>query len=180
MIDENALLLYKNHITTLQNTSKDTANNDSMTDSKISVYNFDNIKRNYAKKRCRNKNAVTSVDAIYKCTTNGDFIFIEFKNGRINDNMADEVADKIKDSLLIFCDITKCSISETRKHMDFILVYNQDKESYSRKQISSHISNKAGETFIDFGLKKYKNIYFKEVYTYSKEIFNTEIDKLLI
>ena len=44
MIDENALLLYKNHITTLQNTSKDTANNDSMTDSKISVYNFDNIK----------------------------------------------------------------------------------------------------------------------------------------
>lgn len=106
MIDENALLLYKNHITTLQNTSKDTANNDSMTDSKISVYNFDNIKRNYAKKRCRNKNAVTSVDAIYKCTTNGDFIFIEFKNGRINDNMADEVADKIKDSLLIFCDIT--------------------------------------------------------------------------
>lgn len=77
MIDENALLLYKNHITTLQNTSKDTANNDSMTDSKISVYNFDNIKRNYAKKRCRNKNAVTSVDAIYKCTTNGDFIFIE-------------------------------------------------------------------------------------------------------
>ena len=37
MIDENALLLYKNHITTLQNTSKDTANNDSMTDSKISV-----------------------------------------------------------------------------------------------------------------------------------------------
>ncbi len=180
MIDEKALLIYKDHITTLQNTSKDTANNAPMTDRENQVYNFDNIKRYYAKKACRNKNAVSSVDAIYKYKTNPDFLFIEFKNGRLKDNMADEVANKIKDSLLIFCDITKSNISETRKHVNFILVYNQDKETYSRQKISSHLSQMAGDNLINFGLQKYKNIYFKEVYTYSKEFFNSKIDELLV
>lgn len=94
--------------------------------------------------------------------------------------MADEVANKIKDSLLIFCDITKSNISETRKHVNFILVYNQDKETYSRQKISSHLSQMAGDNLINFGLQKYKNIYFKEVYTYSKEFFNSKIDELLV
>lgn len=73
MIDEKALLIYKDHVTTLQNTSKDTANNAPMTDRENQVYNFDNIKRYYAKKACRNKNAVSSVDAIYKYKSNSDF-----------------------------------------------------------------------------------------------------------
>lgn len=96
----------------------------------------------------------------------------------------DAVKEKIRDSLLLFCDITGMQISDTREWMEFILVYNISKnpmpnqleregvqESNSRDVIAKYISKKAKEEFVRFDLKRFKTLYFKEVHTYSKEEF---------
>lgn len=56
----------------------------------------------------------------------GSWTIIEFKNGDMKSEKR-RVKDKIRDSLLLFCDITEMRIAETRKAMDFILVYNIEK-----------------------------------------------------
>lgn len=52
--------------------------------------------------------------------------------------------------------------------MKFILVYNESKNCSSRNRIAKHFSHKANESFIFFGMKTLKEIYFKEVYTYTE------------
>ena len=95
-----------------------------------------------------------------------------------------KVKDKIRDSLLMFCDITGEEIADTRKYAEFILVYNIQKnpmpnqlkkasfqESQSRVNIAKYLCEKANSEFIRFGLEKFKKIYFKDVHTFSTEEF---------
>ena len=63
-----------------------------------------------------------SVDALLE--TDENIAFVEFKNGKVNNR---NIKDKIRDSLLLFCDLTKQTISDTRKNLDFIVVYNEEK-----------------------------------------------------
>ena len=63
-----------------------------------------------------------SVDAL---VVKGDVIvFIEFKNGKVNNR---NVKDKIRDSLLIFNDITEKNLTYTRNKAELIVVYNEER-----------------------------------------------------
>ena len=94
------------------------------------------------------------------------------------------VKDKLRDSLLIFSDVTGKTVSYTREHADFIVVYNKEKNfgavkqqqkdlslSPSRVAIGNWVCAKAKEEFVLFDLGKYATIYYRTVHTYSREQF---------
>lgn len=122
--------------TTLKNASHDVSSGNYMSQSEQEVFDFDAIKGQYVK-RCipQVKPQPASNDALWLDTNH--LIFIEFKNGRIDGVLNQEIIRKIYDSILIFMDaeldISWCradyllNISYTRQNMDYILVYNEEK-----------------------------------------------------
>ena len=95
-----------------------------MTNSQLSAVDFDIAKRTYVNSLGLSEEQADSVDALLQ--TNDSIAFIEFKNGKMN-NEKRKVKDKIKDSLLLFSAITGKTISYTRQKADFVLVYNVEK-----------------------------------------------------
>ena len=100
------------------------------------------------------------------------------------------IKDKIRDSLLLFCDLTKQTISDTRKNLDFIVVYNEEKnplpnqfkkqavsDAPSRIAIGKYFLGKGNEELIRFDLERYKHLYFREVHTYTKAEFDKYIEE---
>jgi hypothetical protein len=126
-----------------------------------------------------------SADAIIN--SKKGLVLIEFKNGSVNNR---DVKDKVRDSVLILCDIIKCNISYIRENIDFILVYNETKnplpkqiikgivqESHSRTFISKKLAQKGKQEFVLFDLDRYKKFLFKEVHTYTQEEFEEYLEK---
>lgn len=184
MIDWKAYVIFDDNASTLKEISKDDSQKDDiryMTDSLKEAVDFDAVKTAYTNGLQLSEESAASVDGIFD--TKDSVVFVEFKNGNMK-NEKSKVKEKIRDSLLLFCDITGVQISDTREWLEFILVYNISKnpmpnqlekervqESQSRDVIAKYISKKAKEEFIRFDLKKFKTLYFKEVHTYSKEEF---------
>ena len=160
--------------------SEDTKNNTELIFSDLPAVSFDDVKTQYtAALHCSDENAC-SVDALMQ---NGDrVLMIEFKNGEVNSG---EIKRKIWDSLLIFCDITKKQVSDTRAESDFFLVYNksnnelnhQEKKKISKSEerdwINNHVFRIAGQEFIRYDLSRFQGLYFREVHTYTAEEFTT-------
>lgn len=189
MINIDEYPIFQKNITTLKQASLDGGGDIEkfMTESQLMVINFDKVKDEYAGNlhlAIRPK----SNDALY-IISDKEAAFIEFKNGYLqSQEKTEEVKNKIYDSLLIFCDITGKNISETRKHLNYILVFSEEKNpehenahpktevqvSQSREAISKNVFNYAKERKIRFGLEKFKNFCFKEVTTYSKDEFEQE------
>lgn len=144
-----------------------------MTESSEEAVCFDGVKDSYTNIYGDPQNTVKSVDGLIK--VDKDIVLIEFKNGVISDSLKKEIGVKIRDSLLIFGDITETTIGYSRKYMDFILVYNEEKNQPSKVKIGSYLMKKADENYVRFGMKKYKGIYFKAVYTYSEQEFEKHI-----
>ena len=104
--------IFVNNIKPLQILSRDDSNTNNihyMVDSQISAIDFDKVKEIYAKGLGISQTP-TSIDAILPLEER--FIFIEFKNGKINSEEKRNIKSKIKDSLLIFCDIVNCTFGE--------------------------------------------------------------------
>lgn len=115
----------------LRETSKDTSDpNDIqyMTSSETEVVNFDLVKRHYANGFGLSEEVVTSVDAIVPFE-NG-ILFVEFKNGKVNNR---EIKDKARDSLLIFLEIIGEDLAFSRGNIDFVVVYNLEKNPLPRQ-----------------------------------------------
>ena len=170
-----------------------------MVNSKLLVCPFDKVKEWYVSERIPLANPnPKSNDGLYfggeKC------YFIEFKNGRISNEVNFEINKKIYDSLFILFDLQYRdkkgnlvdSISYTRSRMTYILVYNEEnyskfgptrqtKEGRERQEkvlISNHrnklyktIRRLAKEEFILFGLDQFKNYLFKNVCTCTEKEF---------
>lgn len=91
------------------------------------------------------------------------------------------VYNKIYDSLLMFNDIVKENISFCRENVSFILVYNEGKnpdkdnkvkkEDCSKAAIGKYFYGKAKKRYVRFDLERFKNIYFKDVFTYTEKEF---------
>lgn len=176
--------IFKENVSTLKEISKDDSdpkNIQYMTESMNPAINFDDVKTQYANNLELSEEVVSSVDGIFESSE--CLIFAEFKNGKMQGEKS-KVKDKIRDSLLMFCDITGEEIADTRKYAEFILVYNIQKnpmpnqlkkasfqESQSRVNIAKYLCDKANSEFIRFGLEKFKKIYFKDVHTFSTEEF---------
>lgn len=163
--------LLKDHISNLKETSKDTSdatNIQYMTTSTLPAIDFDAVKTAYLNFLGLSEEHAKSIDALALCDS--PLVFIEFKNGNMQHEKG-AVKNKIRDSLLILCDIICKSIGFTRENMEFILVYNEAKNS--RVGIGKYLTNLEGKSSILFGLEKYEKIYFKHVYTYTEDEFNT-------
>lgn len=177
--------LFNDCMQTLKEISIDNDNDQNMTESQLMAVNFDSVKERYVKEEQFfdgvdiKENAikgVKSVDAILK-TKDGRLVFVEFKNGCIK-RIKGDIKNKVKDSLLIIGDILNITIGATRKSMDFILVYDESKNpevQSSRVKIARGISKKAGSEYVFFGMEDLKSIYFRKVYTLTKEEFNNYI-----
>ena len=181
--------IFKNNKDSLKELSKDDSDPAHivyMTESTVIAVDFDEVKRLYVNALGISEDNAYSVDGISH--TDNAISFIEFKNGKVNNR---NVKDKIRDSLLIFCDITNTDISYTRQNAEFVLVYNEDKNplpnqykkdivqpSASRTFISKRLAQMGKQEFILFDLERYKKLYFKDVHTYSQEEFEEYVLKL--
>lgn len=170
MIDQ--YKIFKDNIQSLKKISEDTTNREFMCYSGINAVNFDMVKEKYVS-NLHLSETPKSVDAFLYQEKKS--VLIEFKNGFLSEKEKYEVQEKILHSLLIFCDITDETISYTREHLDFILVYNSSKEK-NRKYIKDRIFEKANERLILFDLQKYETLYFNNVYTYDKAEFERYIN----
>lgn len=183
---------------TMQEASLDTDKNQTMTDRKIKVFRFDDIKDWYVKKAIPKVNPEPKSNDALWITEQGS-TFIEFKNGKIDSVMNCEIIEKIYDSLLILFDISNIldgdrNISYTREHMDYVLVYNPEciktetkqdqkgkdrqlQESTSREIIGKLVNKRANQSYIKFGLDKFRGYLFREVYTLSPGEFEKFVQK---
>jgi hypothetical protein len=75
----------------------------------------------------------------------------------------------------LFYRYCKKNISFTRKNLDYILVYNEKKNSKS--EIVAHIAKKAKTEQIKYGLERFKKYFFKEVHTYTEKEFEEYLTK---
>ena len=181
MIDVGSYALFSDNHSTLKETSKDDSNTEYMTESEMEVINFDKVKEAYVNNL--SVKGVTSVDALVVFADHLELI--EFKNGCLRNELKN-IGDKIRDSLLLFCDIMEKSITYTREHVDFILVYNEsknkEKDCYNRQAleareaIASHVFEKAKEERIRFRLDTFKKLYFRNVRTYTEKQFKEHLE----
>ncbi|GMQ58652.1 hypothetical protein AN1V17_30470 [Vallitalea sediminicola] len=181
MIDIEDIELLKRNISTLKETSKDNHDGDDfyMTQSSLPVIDFDKVKDEYICDISISE-IPKSNDALY--IKDEHLVFIEFKNGQVKGKKQFDIRLKIFDSLLIITDIINKGISYTRKNMDYILVYNDDKnflfekkeniqDSFSRDEITKRIHGLANKELIRFGLERFQKLYFHEVHTYTIQEF---------
>lgn len=191
MINIEGFPIFQNHLFPLKELSKDNsdkANIVYMTNSEMLAVDFDQVKTQYANGLGLSEEVASSCDAITYHTSH--VTFIEFKNGNMKNAKAN-VKSKIKDSLLIFCDLTNTKIADTREKVDFILVYNQQKnpvsnqeknsiaDSKSRDAIAKYFLAKGKQELIRFDLERFQKLYFRKVHTYTEEEFEKHFVNLL-
>ena len=185
-----SLSIFNECKSTLKETSYDGANKEYMTDSLLEVIDFDKVKLQYCNLLGLEGEVPKSCDALL--FLQNKTIFIEFKNGKVE---TFDVRKKIYDSVLIFSDLKKCTISETRKNIEYILVYNEEKnknskdcrefskreiqESKSFKSISNSISKLAKKEIIRFRIGDFQNYILKDIHTYTMEEFEEKLTKII-
>lgn len=177
-----------NHIVTLKETSRDEHDSGTisyMTDSKLPVINFDDVKNDYIKD-LQLSDAPKSNDALLD-KGNGKLVFVEFKNGYMDRAKQFAVRKKIYDSTLIFTDILSIGISDMRTCVEYILVYNKKanennpdliesknkhvQPSLSFDYLAKELGQLAKEEYVHFGVKMFEKYCFEKVHTYNEEEF---------
>lgn len=177
--------IFSKNMSSLKELSKDDSDLENiayMTESEKEAVDFDKVKTIYTNGIGLSEEVAKSVDALL--FDEERLTFIEFKNGKMKTQKA-AVKSKVRDSLLMFCDIVKTNISETREYLDLVLVYNITKnplpnqllkgspqDSPSRDQIAKHFLGRAGKELIRFDIEDFQNLYFREVHTYSQDEFD--------
>jgi hypothetical protein len=180
--------LLKSFNDTLTDVSYDIENNCSMITNNLRVINVDKLKDDIAA-TFKLSESPQSCDTLYKYED--EYFLIEFKNGKLENSRKSpfepiasqfyDIIRKIFESLLLLNEKLKCSISDTRKNFIFILVFNEDKNSYLEmkdKTIKLGYKNKSlplsplSEILPDnFNIKYFDKLYFKGVYICSKTTF---------
>lgn len=143
-----------------------------MTESGLQAVNFDFVKREYANCLHHSEDHVASVDTVMQ--KDDHIVFIEFKNGTVQNR---NISDKIRDSLLIFMDITGQHLSDMRRQAEFILVSNE-KKNQSKNSIGKDLMKKGNQEFRLHGLGKYETLYFRRVHTYGQAEFDQYLKSL--
>ena len=195
MIKKMDLKIY--NTSTLKQTSKDDNNEEYMTESTIRVINFDSIGGDKYSKNNKLNIQLKTNDVLF-LYNDKKYTFIEFKNGKLVDktNKIDikklkNIELKILNSLFVLGDIEEKSLSSLKEITDYILVYNEEKNTPNERNSISEIGNyfinqgnissektkTEREEIICFGLEKFKGYCFKNIHTYSKEEFEEKFVK---
>ncbi len=168
--------LLTDNITTLKAASEDSTNREYMTESKLLVVNFDRVKRSYLNDLGYSEETAASVDALAK-SRDGNIYMIEFKNGDCK-AQARDIRMKIKDSLLIWCDICRKRLDDARKEIVFVLVMNPSNTKLTiLDKIAIARSHQAGrkKPFCDVpfcGFDKIEGVFVKNVQVFDAENFS--------
>lgn len=195
MIKKMDLKIY--NTSTLKQTSKDDNNEEYMTESTIRVINFDSVGGDKYSKNNKLNIQLKTNDVLF-LHNDKKYTFIEFKNGKLFDktNKIDikklkDIELKILNSLFVLGDIEEKSLSSLKEITDYILVYNEEKNTPNERNSISEIGNyfinqgnissektkTEREEIICFGLEKFKGYCFKNIHTYSKEEFEEKFVK---
>lgn len=157
--------------------------------SKDIVIDFDDVKTAFCKKFHKSYKAFKSADALLYSEVKNKLIFVEFKNGKVK-----EVKEKLKDSLLIFSNIVDVDLKFCRKYLEYIVVYNYEKnkqyvkqekdkcrkeeqnksQSFSEEYMEGFVKSLfrlAKDEIILWDLKLMKDICVSEVHTYTVDEF---------
>lgn len=175
--------VFQRHLSTLKDTSYDSAHNHYMSQSTYPAVNFDDVKDDLF----IGFNDYKSNDALLIPQNNGEkYVFIEFKNGDVTSSLKREkIRTKIAESLVIFNDILNVTISFDKFDLIYMLVYNKAQNTAFENQrsspiagIANHLAGLAGTSYLINGFDRYKKI-FKDVYTINEiEFKNSFSDKL--
>jgi hypothetical protein len=165
---------------TLESTSKDSDNSDKMTACQNIAVNIDKLKDHFARNMGLEE-FPKSCDALYM-TPQKEFFMIEFKNGRIGKRECYEIREKVFESLLMLSEKFVETIKYMRDNMNFILVYNEDvaheqgqlENRDGIRQFCGPLYKRARVPVVLFGLRRFKKLYFKDVFTYSRAEFESE------
>ena len=164
--------------------SYDSDNDVCMTGSMTTVVNFDQLVRGYSDSR--KISCVCSADAFY-CDSNGACYLIEFKNGKLDKGKMFEIKQKIYDSLLVLSDLTDTTLKDYRNELEFILVYNKEKNpdlfnvfpapsnSPSLRTMTNGMAQKAKKPFKEESLGSFERYCFKKVSEMSADEFEQSI-----
>ncbi len=172
--------LFQRHLCSIKKASTDTTNRTAMSDSDITVINFDKIPQEYARGKgwpC----LPASNDALY-IGEDQTWYFIEFKNGSINKG---DLFRKIYDSLIMLLELGLLpDFQFVREHIQYILVYNSEKHtkiqaSQSRDASYSYFSHLARSEPKLFDVDKLEKYLFLETHTYTKELFEQNFISLM-
>lgn len=195
--------------TTLKKASCDTSigSPQYMTQSEQEVFDFDAIKGKYVSECIPHiRLAPASNDALW--LDKNHMVFIEFKNGVIDGRLNNEIIRKVYDSILMLMDEKLDiswwrsdylpNISYMRKHMDYILVYNESKfnsssltrqttkgcdrqgdlqNSPNRAKLYRSLRHLAGRDLILFGLDRFQGYLFRRVHTMNQTDFKEYMDR---
>lgn len=188
LINLNDYNIFKNNISTLKKTSiddHDKTNIKYMTSSEKEAINFDDVKREYVKGLSLSEEPKSN-DALF-INKNNDLVFVEFKNGFMDNSKKFAVRKKIYDSIIILTDIMNMGVSQLKNNMEYILVYNEEvnkneKEVLEKQKsfvqpsaafdnIAKTISAMAKTEYVCFGVKIFENYCFRKVHTYTEVEF---------
>jgi hypothetical protein len=140
-----------------------------MTSSKKKAVNFDKFKESIATQYALG-NSPASCDALYMQSEN-EWILIEFKNGKIDNENVFQIRGKIFQSLLLLTEKLDKTIGFTRDNVNFILVYNED---IARINIGKSLYKLAGNSkFFPLGFDGLQRLYFKDVHMWTREEFDS-------
>lgn len=167
--------VFQRHLSTLKDTSFDSANNQYLSQSSYPAVDFDAVKDDV----CTGFFNFRSNDALLIPQNNGEkYVFVEFKNGCITSQIeCEKIRSKIAESVLLFHDILQVAISFDKSEVVYILVYNKSRNqnferqrSSSRSRIARHVAHLARASFLINGFDRYTKI-FKQVYTINEDEF---------
>lgn len=197
MIDLDSYPIFADNRSTLKETSLDNRDGKAvyMTESSLPAIDFDGVKEGYVKDLGLSETP-RSNDALFE-DGEGGLVFAEFKNGHMDRPTQFAVRKKIYDSVLIFTDITSTRISDLRKAVKYILVYNEsaNRDNRSDEELTKKnsravqpsssfdcfakmVSRYADEEYICFGLRIFQKYCFKEVHTFTVDEFEAYLTTL--
>ena len=185
--------ILKDNVSNLKETSIDDHDKNKisyMTNSKRDAVNFDDVKKEYIKNLALS-DAPKSNDALF-ISRNNKMIFVEFKNGFMDNAKKYAVRKKIYDSIIILTDILNIGISQLKDDMEYILVYNETvnqneldvlekkrslvQHSEAFDNIAKSFSRMGNTEYVCFGIKFFENYCFSKVHTYTE----TEFEEFLV
>jgi hypothetical protein len=142
---------------------------------------FDGATTVYVNARHCFKDTAASADSFVR-DKNGDPVLIEFKSGNITSKVRKNLREKMCNSLLILEAILQDRWYKMSQTMTFILVYSEEKNQSREKKeptsfMAEHISRKAdGMKNVLFGLDRYFDLYFHNIYTLTEKEFTEMVD----
>ncbi|MCI8869922.1 MAG: hypothetical protein HFF39_05175 [Lawsonibacter sp.] len=156
---------------TLKRASKDSSNGEYLCESQLQVLNFDQMPQLY-RQTCPTAQTKSN-DALY-IAPNDVWYFIEFKNGQVRKA---DIHNKIYDSVLMLLDMKIIpDLDFARRHMEYILVYNREKnqrleQSQSRDDLYGYMGRLAQQEACFWDIGRFAGYLLKNSHTYSQEEF---------